>query len=91
MTQPVGIGAALTIFVNSVLAMLVVTGLVHLTPEAIAAVNLVVVNGVALGTSLYAWSKSTPIASPTLKAGTQVKVTDHAGIRIGTTTVTKDA
>lgn len=90
MTQPVGIGAALTIFVNSVLAMLVVTGLVSLTSEAVAAVNLVVVNGVILAGALYAWWKSTPTAAPTLKEGTQLKVTDATGTRIGTTTVSPD-
>lgn len=90
MTQPVGLGAALTIFVNSVLAMLVVTGAVTLTSEAVAAINLVVVNGVVLGGALYSYMRSTPTAAPTLKEGTQVKVTDASGTRVGTTTVSKD-
>jgi hypothetical protein len=90
MTQPVGIGAALVIFVNSVLAMLVVTGVVDFSPEEVAAINLVVVNAVALVTSLWAWYRSTPTAAPTLKEGTQVKVTDSSGTRIGTTTVSPE-
>lgn len=90
MTQPVGIGAAVVVFVNSVLAMLVMLDVIVLDEKQVAAVNLVVVNGVALIAALYAWWKSTPVAAPTLKEGTQVKVTDATGTRIGTTTVSSD-
>lgn len=90
MTQPVGIGAAVVVFVNSVLAMLVMLDVIVLDEKQVAAVNLVVVNGVALIAALYARWKSTPVAAPTLKEGTQVKVTDATGKRIGTTTVSSD-
>lgn len=90
MTQPVGIGAAVVVFVNSVLAMLVMLDVIVLDEKQVAAVNLVVVNGVALIAALYARWKSTPVAAPTLKEGTQVKVTDATGTRIGTTTVSSD-
>jgi hypothetical protein len=91
MTQPVGIGALIVGFVNSVLAMAVLLDWVALDTKQIAGINFVVVNAVLLGTAIWTWYRSTPVAAPTLKAGTQVKVTDASGTRIGTTTVGTDA
>lgn len=87
MTQPVGIGALVVGFVNSIIALLVLLELVHLDEKQIAGVNLVLVNGVLLVTAIWTWYRSTPVAAPTLREGTQVKVTDATGTRVGTTTI----
>lgn len=87
-TEPVGVGALIVGFVNSVLAALVILDVWALDVKQVAAINFVVVNAVVLGAALWSRAHATPTAAPTLKAGTQVKVTDDTGTRTGTTVVT---
>lgn len=87
MKSPAGIGGAFVVFVNSVLAMLVLLEVVRLTAEQVAGINLVVVNGVALAAAAWTYMRSTPVDSPTLPAGTQVTVVQPGDTPNTTTTV----
>ena len=78
MREPVTLGGAFIILVNSLLATAVLLKAVSLEPMQVAGINLVVVNLVAF--VALAWSRmlSTPVAAPTLPAGTEVTVVTPA-------------
>ena len=59
--EPVGIGALVVLFVNSLLQACSLLGVFTLTADELAAVNLVVVNFVVLVAAVMARKKVTPV------------------------------
>ena len=55
---------------------------VKLTPEQVAAINLVVVNAVAVIGTVWAHMQVTPVAKPSLAEGTKVKLPDGTAAKV---------
>lgn len=83
--EPTALTSALGIFLGAIAKAAVLLGLVDWDADQLAGVSLVIDTGIIMLGALFIRSRVTPTASPSLPAGTEVKVTDASGATSTTT------
>lgn len=85
--EPTAILTALGALLASLAKVAVLLGLVQWDAVQLAGISLVIDNLILFFGALFIRAQVTPVASPSLPAGTEVNVTNAAGASTGTTTV----